>query len=308
MNERSKMRVRAYHIVAVLSNDDMNKISQQKSFTLENMDQASLLAKVIRGEHIGITNVTTQHKGRSVDQMVPVQNINAPQIIGKDVKEAHTIDVVNSGETAVNPLELKAINEKVAEPAKKKPEAADGSEAFILYNLWKANKTQAAWDALMDYRKKITFFKGWPSLGLTQGQTDEIKAEIERQKKASKKAPNPETQKAIEDSREGKTIRVSSGSKKKEVPKVKPGEVQKILKAGAKKAATNAKAAAEQDKKNKPAPVNKVRVAYEAWKRNPTDQMAEVLKVAKKAAKKGWDSLGFSPAEIDLIKKELGLK
>lgn len=305
MGEESKMRVRAYHIVAVLSDKDMDAIRSQKSFTLENMDQASLLAKVIRGDHVPVLNVTTQHKGRNVDQMVPVAQVKASQVVGKQIEVAHTVDVVASGEIAP-PLDVKSINDKIKDASKSKPEqATDGSEAFVLFNLWKANKTQAAWDALMAYRNKISFFKGWPSLGLTQAQTTEIKAEIERQKKASKKAPNKETQKAIEDSRKGKVTRVAEDSKKKEAPKVKPGEVQKILKTGAKKAAATAKKAAEAEKAAKGPKQHKVRLCFEQWKKNPTEQMAQVVMVAKKSAKKSWEALGFSEAEIKLIKEQI---
>ena len=43
----------------------------------------------------------------------------------------------------------------------------------------------------------------------------------------------------------------------------------------------------------------------DAWKRNPTDQMVEVVRVAKKAAKKSWEALGFTESEIKLIKEKI---
>lgn len=288
MGEQSKMRVRAYHIVAVLSDADMEAISKQKSFTAENMDQASLLAKVIRGDHVGVLNVTTEHKkepgqrtGR-VDQMVPVANVNAPKIEGKEIEKAHTVDVATTEEMAAK-IDVKSINEKLKDVEPAKP--ADGSQAFILFNLWKSHKTKAAWDELMAYRKSIKFFKGWISLGLTEEQANEVKAEIKRLAKAS-------NQKA----------KASTPSKK--VKEVKPSEVQKILKTGAKKAAANAKAAAAEDKKAK-VHKNNVRIAFDAWKAHPTDQSAQVVLVAKKAAKKGWAALGFSEAEIKLIEAQI---
>lgn len=296
MGEQSKMRVRAYHIVAVLTDADMAAISKQKSFTAENMDQASLLAKVIRGDHIGVINVTTEHKKEpgqrtgKVDQMVPVTNVNAPKVEGKVIEKAHTVDVAITEEAAAK-IDVKSINDKLkdVEPAKPveqpKAQAADGSQAFILYNLWKSHKTQAAWDALMDERLKHKFFKGWISLGLTEEQANEVKAEIKRLAKAS-------NQKA----------KASASNKK--VKEVKLSEVQKILKTGAKKAAANAKAAAAEDKKNK-VRKNNVRIAFDAWKAHPTDQAAQVVLVAKKAAKKGWAALGFSEAEIKLIEAQI---
>lgn len=287
MGEQSKMRVRAYHIVAVLSDADMAAISKQKSFTAENMDQAGLLAKVIRGDHVGVLNVTTEHKKEpgqrtgKVDQMVPVTVVNAPKVEGKAIEKAHTVDVVTDDSTAK--IDVKSINEKLKDVEPAKP--ADGSQAFILFNLWKSHKTKATWDELMAYRKGIKFFKGWISLGLTEEQANEVKAEIKRLTKASNqkaKAPTPS----------------------KKVKKVKPSEVQKILKTGAKKAAANAKAAAAEDKKNK-VRKNNVRIAFDAWKAHPTDQSAQVVLVAKKAAKKGWAALGFSEAEIKLIEAQI---
>ena len=309
MGEDSKMRVRAYHIVAVLSDKDMEAIRSQKSFTLENMDQASLLAKVIRGDHVPVLNVTTQHKGRNVDQMVPVAQVKASQVVGKEIEVVHTVDVVASGEVAP-PLDVKGINDKIkdapkAEPAAKPEQVADGSKAFVLFNLWKTHKTQAAWDELMKFKSMIGFWKGWKAYDLTAEQESEIKAEIKRQKKASKKAPNKETQKAIEDSRKGKVTRVAEDSKKKEAPKMKPSEVQKILKTGAKKAAATAKKAAEAEKAAKGPKQHKVRLCFEQWKKNPSEQMAQVVMVAKKSAKKSWEALGFSEAEIKLIKEQI---
>lgn len=297
MGEQSKMRVRAYHIVAVLSDADMAAISKQKSFTAENMDQASLLAKVIRGNHVGILNVTTEHKKEpgqrtgKVDQMVPVKNVNAPKVEGKEIEKAHTVDVVTEDSAAK--IDVKSINEKLkdVEPAKPveapkaEPQAADGSQAFILFGLWKSHKTKATWDALMDYRKGIKFFKGWISLGLTEAQANEVKAEIKRLAKASnQKAKAPASNK------KGKNV--------------KPSEVQKILNKGKKVAAANAKAAAAEDKKVK-VHKNNVRIAFDAWKANPTDQAAQVVLVAKKTAKKGWAALGFSEAEIKLIEAQI---
>lgn len=86
---------------------------------------------------------------------------------------------------------------------------------------------------------------------------------------------------------------------------MKPGEVAKILKTGARKAAANAKAAAAAEKAAQPAKTPKTRVAFDAWKRNPTDQMAQVVMVAKKSAKKSWEALGFNASEIKLIKEQI---
>ena len=312
-NETQKMRVRAYHIVAVLTEQDMDVIRKQKSFTLENMDQASLLAKVIRGEHVPVLNITTQHAGRKVDQMVPVKQPKAPLVLGKEMTALHTVDEAVST-AAANPIDVKAINDavKTAPVKKEEPKAADHSKAFVLFNLWEKLKTEAAWDELMKFRNSFGFWKGWPANGLTQKQTDLINAEIKRRKKlnpvaeAPKPTPAPEPVKALaKKPAPSKQAAKPAAPKKKEAPKVKPGEVQKILKTGARKAAANAKAAAAAEKAAQPAKTSKTRVAFDAWKRNPTDQMAQVVMVAKKSAKKSWEALGFNASEIKLIKEQI---
>lgn len=317
MYEDSKMRVRAYHIVAQLSDDDMTAIKNQKSFTVEKMDQASLLAKVIRGEHVPVLNITTQHKGKQIDQMVPVKTPVAPLVLGKEMAVAHTVDAIAEG-TVLNPIDVKAINEKIKDAPKgsdepvKEEKAADHSKAFVLFNLWDKLKTEAAWEELMKFRNSFGFWKGWPANGLTQKQTDQINAEIKRRKKlkpaaeAPKPVPAPEPVKApAKKPASKKTAAKPAAPKKEEPPKVKPGEVQKILKTGAKKAAADAKAALANEKAAKGPKPHKVRVAFDAWKRNPTDQMAQVVMVAKKSAKKSWEALGFTAAEIKLIKQQI---
>ena len=312
-NETQKMRVRAYHIVAVLTEQDMDVIRKQKSFTLENMDQASLLAKVIRGEHVPVLNITTQHAGRKVDQMVPVKQPKAPLVLGKEMTALHTVDEAVST-AAANPIDFKAINDtvKTAPVKKEESKAADHSKAFVLFNLWEKLKTEAAWDELMKFRNSFGFWKGWPANGLTQKQTDLINAEIKRRKKlnpvaeAPKPTPAPEPVKALaKKPAPSKQAAKPAASKKKEAPKVKPGEIQKILKTGARKAAANAKAAAAAQKAAQPAKTSKTRVAFDAWKRNPTDQMAQVVMIAKKSAKKSWEALGFNASEIKLIKEQI---
>lgn len=314
MREAQKMRVRAYHIVAVLSNDDMKVIANQKSFTLENMDQASLLAKVIRGEHVPVLNITTQHKGRKVDQMVPVANPKTPLVLGKEMAVLHTVDEAVSV-AAANPIDVKSINQKLKTEVlkKKEPKTADHSKTFVLFNLWDKLKTQAAWDDLMAFRNSFGFWKGWPANGLTQKQTDLINAEIKRRKKLKPADSAPEPTPASEPVKapakkpasSKKTAAKPAAPKKEEAPKVKPGEIAKILKTGAKKAAANAKVAAAADKADKGPKPNKVRVAFDHWKRTPTDQMVQVARIAKKAAKKSWKALGFTESEIKLIKEKI---
>lgn len=313
LDETEKMRVRAYHIVAVLTDKDMEAIRSQKSFTLENMDQASLLAKVIRGEHVPVLNITTQHAGRKVDQMVPVKAPQAPLVLGKKMTVLHTVDEAVSTAAAA-PIDVKAINDavKTAPTKKEEPKAADHSKAFVLFNLWEKLKTEAAWEELMKFRNSFGFWKGWPANGLTQKQTDQINAEIKRRKKlkpvaeAPKPVPAPEPVKApAKKPAPKKTAAKPAAPKKEEAPKVKPGEVAKILKTGAKKAAATAKAAAVADKAAKGSKPNKVRLAFDHWKRTPTDQMIEVVRVAKKSAKKSWEALGFTESEIKLIKEKV---
>lgn len=280
MGEQSKMRVRAYHIVAQLSDADMSAIKKQQSFTAENMDQASLLAKVIRGEHIGIINITTQHKGGKVDQMIPVENVNAPQIIGS-IQKAHTVDAI----AEQNELDVETINKKVtkkAEPVKKE-QAADHSEAYILFKLWEANKTSAAWDSLMAFKAKKK--KSWKALGLTAEQISIIESVS---KPVSKTVAKP---------------KVKSEPKPEVKPKVKKAPVkkvenqkQKVNQIITKGKSESKKAEVQVAKKNNPA-----RTAFEIWQKNTTGANHQRILEAKKRQKKSWTALGFTSEEIKMI-------
>lgn len=274
--ETQKMRVRAYHIVAVLTDADMNNIRAQKSFTAENMDQASLLAKVIRGDHVPVLNITTQHRN-GYTQMQPVDVVQAPKVEGPEIQKAHTIDKTEMEKTTANRDMPAEFNKRMEEDQKKKEQPKDGSEAFILFNLWKTHKTQAAWDALMKERQKHKFFKGWVSLGLTQGQAEEVKAEMAQQAKAKKKNQKKNQKKEAPSKQDVRNLRKNGASSMVEKPKTVSKTVTK----------------------------NAVRIAYDVWKQHHNQQAGEVLLLAKKKAKKSWEALGFNSIEIAEITKRL---
>lgn len=268
MNEQSKMRVRAYHIVAKLDDKDMENIRSQKSFTQENMDQASLLAKVMRGDHVAILTKTTEFKGGKVENLVPVQNPKKPVITGKEMQQAQTVDVVKD----TNPtLDVKAINEKMNQ---KKEEPADHSQAFILYNLWKSHKTQASWDALMAHRQQFKFFQGWVRLGLTEAQAEEVKTEMQRLRKAEAiKKPMPKPP--------------AKASTKASVKKPEPAKKPSAPKAPAR---------------------NVVQKLYDTWTKSKKLDDLLKLAEHKQKAKKSWSALGLNETEtrrvIDALPKK----
>lgn len=99
MQEQDKMRVAAYHIVAVLNDTSKAALSSGKSITVENKDVAAMLGRIKAGNHVGVLNITTQHKNRAYDQMV---SVNGAVPLAPTVTEAPANpEVVNKPATSV---------------------------------------------------------------------------------------------------------------------------------------------------------------------------------------------------------------
>lgn len=121
IGETQKMRVRAYHIIAVLSNNDLHAIRSQKSITKENPEGSAILGKLVNGDHVGILNITTQHKGGVVDQMIPVESGQIPikqyDVVlspeDKPIIEAHTLDGIEDTPNDVKKVDVKTLNENI---------------------------------------------------------------------------------------------------------------------------------------------------------------------------------------------------
>lgn len=306
LGETQKMRVRAYHILAELSEQDMRDLRDQKSITKGNDFNSSLLGKIVSGDHIGITHVTTEHPGKTFDQMIPIAEVPEKELArirvythpdvdhqaikeSKPVKTAGTLDTIEEDKPkATAQVDVAALNQKivedkldegkVSEPEQKKEQAADNSQAFILYGLWFANKTLAAWEELMAY-KKANPFKSWKNLGLTDEQASEIGKESSRRK--PKKGDVKLARKTEKQNQKKKGAPVTKPIFDK--PKETPAPVVKKA----------------------PGAPNKVRQAFDVWKQNKSSDTVEVLKVAKKEAKKSWAALGFSAVEIAEIEAAL---
>ena len=306
MNETQKMRVRAYHIVAVLTEADLYTIRNQKSITASNDFNSSLLGKIVNGDHVGILNVTHERGKNNVEQMTPWDNVSSvvknsleeylnPNVDQEEIKkskpitEAKTLETVQQETKVTEQVDVAALNQKIKEagidkaPEPEKDHAADHSEAYILYQLWLTHRTVAAWDALMKH-KKDNPFKSWKTLGLTEEQASEIGKESSRKKpKKSDVKLARKTEKANQ-----------KNQKKKETKPV----TKSIFSEGINKPK-------EAVVKKAPGAPNKVRQAFDFWKQSKTDEAFEVLMVAKKQAKKGWTAFGFTSIEIAEIEAKL---
>ena len=312
MNETQKMRVRAYHVVAVLTDADLNTIRSQKSITTSNDFNSSLLGKIVNGDHVGILNVTHERGKNNVEQMTPWDNVSSvvknsleeylnPNVDQEEIKkskpitEAKTLETVQQETKVTEQVDVAALNQKIKEagidkapeppepPKPEKEQATDNSEAYILYQLWFTHRTVAAWDALMKH-KKDNPFKSWKTLGLTEEQASEIGKESMRKKpkKGDVKLAR-KTEKANQ-----------KNQKKKESKPV----TKSIFSEGINKPK-------EAVVKKTPGAPNKVRQAFDFWKQTKTDEAFEVLMVAKKQAKKGWTAFGFTSIEIAEIEAKL---
>lgn len=121
LNEKQKMRVRAYHIVAVLNDSDLKAIREQKSITKTSEGNANLLGRIIAGDHVPVLNVTTQHKNGDIDQMIPLDQTPADPLVllaqmAVSVPQARTLD--DLAVTTVKKTDIEALNQKIEEDAR----------------------------------------------------------------------------------------------------------------------------------------------------------------------------------------------
>ena len=215
-----------------------------------------------------------------------------------------------------------AIVGRLAAP---KEEAKDHSKAFVLYNLWKNLGTQAAWEALIEFKRNAK--KGWSQLGITAEQIEDIMSHMANKDKLAK---------ALE---AGKFDFYVNLDRTKIVTLIK--ETREFLKIGLKEAkdlVESGKPLLDNAEAGEVARFNKIlmeagfvteivhhgearkpmpKVEVKSSLNTPTaplskSQQARLLFEAKdwkaliqfkKAAKKGWDILGFNDKEIGQIKK-----
>lgn len=205
---------------------------------------------------------------------------------------------------------------------------ADHSKAFILYNLWKNLGTQAAWDELIDFKKKAN--KGWNQLGLTAAQIEDIMTHMVNKDKLVKALEAGKFDLYVD--WEGSTklitlikeVRAFLGLGLKEAKDLVESKASILSDAAAADVARFTKILMDQGfvtetvhhgeaRKVMPkvevkssvqtptAPLSKAQQAHLLFEAKDWSALIQF----KKTAKKGWDALGFTDNEIGQITKAM---
>ena len=207
--------------------------------------------------------------------------------------------------------------------------AKDGSKAFVLYNLWKNLSTKASWEALMEFKKGAK--KSWIALGLTEQQMADIVAKTVHTNTKASKPVTPGTfdlyvdwdktkivtmikevraylgigLKEAKDLVESKQAILSNATAGAVTPFTKTmqelgfvtetvphGEARKVM----------PKVEIKSSVQTPTAPLSKAQQARLMFEAKDWTTLIQF----KKAAKKGWDALGFNDKEIGQITKAMG--
>ncbi len=194
--DANKIRVCGYHIIHELPSHLYDELKQNNAITGKEEGQA-LLARILRGEHIGIpgyvkigghkgTNVThtkvNQAKAKSVEKIVE----KAPEAPQDAIKEAVAPTQVKK-ETALDDrpaaaaiIDPKAVDKAVAKEAvkSKKDVARDLYDNMVKAKSDKQTvQAQAYAQELLDFKKKAK--KGWDVLGIVEAEIELIKKTAE---------------------------------------------------------------------------------------------------------------------------------
>jgi hypothetical protein len=308
------VRVKGYHILALLSKAGRDLLMQNKPMTGEESD-LRVVYEAIKGNHIGrLREVRIRaQRGRDIlytklrgGQKVVEHDYTATPA---DLSKAAALDDSKNAVLGVSPKEInKRLNDEyeasiktappmmTEEPKKKK---APATPAPVPSSGSKTPKASSAIDdLLLDYNtapegnakvvaaRKIVALKkakkkGWDKLGISDAKAQEILEYAQTSAQAAATTPAP-------------------------APKAKP----KAAKPKTAKAASAPVKAAKASVKKTPASKAKVKTATPPIAaKTKAEQARELfkagdmnaLKAFKKSAKKGWSILGFTDAEIKKI-------
>jgi hypothetical protein len=305
-----KLRARAYHIIAELSQADHDLVTQNRPMA----DQV-LLGNAIAGNHVGVIERVeiTQQYGSGVI-ITPVEEGHTTPTLEENLKGDsldHLPEEVSPEGTSVDAKELAKSLAKPVEPVKEEvftappggvyvcevdescgeatpPPAPPVTKKSPVQQLVEAfvdaatpdGKTAAAL-ALVDHKKKVK--KSWTALGVPAAVVDAAVARINEHNKPEQKKVNEFF------------VPVEAKPEKKKQPNPLAGSKLDA------KAPAKPKAKPVAKPKTKPAPegkpvkrTQKEEAAHllEIYNRNPDKTNARHLVEFKKAAKKSWDVLG----------------
>lgn len=170
--DANKVRACGYHIIAELTPAQMSKVKNNKPIT-DDKDGQELLARAMRGDHIGKTHEVRIHgqKGTNVvvkeliiEKKVPVFAPTVlPEALEESTKPKAEVALVNPDEiakvAAIDPKEV--LKEQTAALSRKE-------QAALLYNAWNtatvADKAERL-AVLLKFKKEAKV--SWEKLGLT---------------------------------------------------------------------------------------------------------------------------------------------
>jgi len=291
-----KLRARAYHIIAELSQEDHNRVVNNKPLVDSN-----LLGNAIAGNHVGIleqVQIVDQKRTKDSVVITQVANIDTPAVEMDKSLSASSLDELPTQSKEKATVDARKVATDRAANTKGRT-----TKDLLLEN-WSKAKTnvehQAAAEALVAFKK--TSKKSWGSLGIGAAQSVVIEA--------AAVAPTEEVFTAPPG---GKAAKVKPVSK----VKAKPVPAPKATKAKANIASAKGSVAAQPAIKKavkalpkgkpkndeamikKSLPERALQLMYNVIDGNK--QSAKDLLALKKTSKKSWDYLGISDSQLKQV-------
>ena len=167
--DANKMRVRGYHILFELSQEDFNQVKRDNP--LKSKAGLHLLTRALRGDHPGITELVeiTEHQGGGVNiTKVGGAKETKAKPVPKAKLETPVAPLVPAKEVKAPKLDPKAVAQQheTTKGASRKDVALEMYAMFV-----RTGATKDA-QALLDYKKSVKL--GWATLGLTDTQVNTL--------------------------------------------------------------------------------------------------------------------------------------
>lgn len=188
----TKVRVRAYHILGILSQEAMARIKSDRPITDLAQDHA-LLTGAMQGKHIPVLETILIQGQRGMDIKHTEHAENTPDLwktfLPSDLVPADTAALSEiTKETASPPITPAQIREMAV---KAEPETEEGTvsppsvktatapnKTRQAHSVWLKNKDRLNFTTFLAAKKKAK--KGWDVLGFTDEEVKEIKATIKK--------------------------------------------------------------------------------------------------------------------------------
>jgi hypothetical protein len=271
----NKVRVRGYHILMELDQDSWNKLKNNVPMT-DNPKAAKMLARAVSGDHVGIIEdvLITESMGGGV-KVTPVgEKKEVAKQVGEalalDDKRMKSADTVAVEHTKVEDVQ-QAISDKVAQAANGRQAKAQDLWNTVLSATGEARKVAA--QELLKFKKAAKV--SWDKLGINQSQVETL-LEVATSDVTEAPAPEPE-----------------------------PLDLTPEMQAPA---APQAQAAPQGQPEGRKEKATRLLAAVKNTNDDPLGRSnaAKELLALKKSSKIGWDRLGLTQADVDLVTKAAG--